>query len=453
MTLADARARIPDLVAQAAQPEADRDFLGRLAAYCDRFTPLVALDGPHGLVLDITGCSRLFSEIDLLALIARRMSAGGLTLRAAIAGTPEAARAVCRFGAGGIVAQGDEEATISRLPAAALEVPEETLMALSRAGLKTVADVADRAPAALTARFGSGLATRLSRMLGHEDIRITPLRPLPDCVVERHFPEPLLDVAGLERIVTRLMTEAIGVLERRGEGGRVFEVSFFRSDGAVRRLILETGRPSRDIQALLRLWRERIDTLSDTLDPGFGFDAVKLAVSVCEPLSDVQTSLDGRADEDDAVANLVDRLVTRFGRDRVLRFIARDSHDPRREARTVPANAPMPASRVSWPPPERDGPPARPLHLFEPPQPVETLAEVPDGPPLRFRWRRILHEIARAEGPERIAPEWWRDGPQPPIRDYYRVEDAEGRRFWLFRSGLYGRGAEPPRWFLHGLFA
>jgi protein ImuB len=164
-----------------------------------------------------------------------------------------------------------------------------------------------------------------------------------------------------------------------------------------------------------------------------------------------QPSLDGRAVEDEAVAALVDRLVTRFGRDRVLRFMAQDTHHPVRAAKAVSAAAPAPA--IAWPAPEAGEPPARPLQLFEPPQPIETLAEVPDGPPMRFRWRRVLHEIARAEGPERIAPEWWRDGPAEPMRDYYRVEDAQGRRFWLFRAGLYERGSEPPRWFLHGLFA
>ncbi len=453
MTLADARARIPDLVALEARPEADRAFLERLAAYCDRFTPMVALDPPHGLVLDITGCSRLFSQAGLLRLMAGRLSSAGFTVRAAFAGTPEAARAVARFGAGGIVPPGGEEEAVGLLPTAALELPGDILVALSRAGLKTVADVAERAPAALTARFGAALAARLARILGREDIRITPLRPVPDCVVEQHFPEPLLDVAGLETVVARLLSEAASVLERRGMGGRAFEISFFRSDGAVRRLTLETGQPSRDTTALLRLWRERVETLADPIDPGFGFDAVKLAVSVCEPLTNVQTSLDGHASDDDAVAALVDRLVTRFGRDKILRFIAQDTHDPRREARAVPVTITPHAPALAWPTLEANAPPARPLHLFDPPQPVETLAEVPDGPPLRFRWRRVLHEIARAEGPERIAPEWWRDGPQPPIRDYYRVEDAEGHRFWLFRAGLYEGGGEQPRWFLHGLFA
>jgi len=384
--------------------------------------------------------------------IGLRLRRLGLQLRASIAGTPEAARALARFGDCAVSPPGGDEVRVRELPVAALEVEPQTVLALSRAGLKTLGDLAGRPAGTLSARFGEALALRLRRILGREDARITPLRPPPDCVVERHFAEPLQDAGGLEAIVARLFDEAARLLEQRGAGGRAFEVSFFRSDGAVRRLALETGRPSRDSAAILRLYRERIDTLADPLDPGFGFDAVRLAVPVCEPLGTVQSSLDGRAVEEQAVADLVDRLVARFGRDRVLRFVARDSHHPGREAGLAPAAA-VPAGALPWPVPAPGEPPSRPLQLFEPPQPVETLAEVPDGPPLRFRWRRVLHEIARAEGPERIAPEWWRDGSDEPTRDYYRVEDAQGRRFWLFRAGLYGRETTEPRWFLHGLFA
>jgi len=453
LTLADARARIPALLALPAQPEADCAFLDRLAAYCDRFTPLVALDPPHGLMLDITGCAHLFGgEAALMALIGRRMAAAGLGHRAAIAGTPEAAHALSRFGRGGVTAPGEDEAAIRPLPIAALVLPAEAVIALSRAGLKTVSDLAERPSATLSARFGEALVARLRRTLGHEDVRITPLRPLPDCVVERHFAEPLLDTAGLTEVVARLIAEAARVLARRGAGGRVFDVALFRSDGAVRRLALETSRPCRDAGIILRLWRERVETLADPLDPGFGFDAVKLVIPVCEPMAETQGHLDRRMVEDDEVAALVDRLVTRFGRDRVLRFAARDSHDPRRQGRMVAAGATS-HPVTAWPAPQHGEPPARPLHLFDPPQTVETMSEVPDGPPMRFRWRRVLHEVARAEGPERIAPEWWRDGSSEPMRDYYRVEDAQGRRFWLFRAGLHEDSAPQPRWFLHGLFA
>jgi len=158
-------------------------------------------------------------------------------------------------------------------------------------------------------------------------------------------------------------------------------------------------------------------------------------------------SLDGRAIEEEEVAALIDRLAARLGRERVLRFMMRDTHDPDRAASLVPAADPL-----GLPCPMPDELPARPLMMFDPPQPIEAIAQVPDGPPLRFRWRRVLHEVMHAEGPERIAPEWWRQPLGMPTRDYYRVENHEGRRFWLFRAGLYDREPGPPRWFLHGLF-
>jgi protein ImuB len=320
---------------------------------------------------------------------------------------------------------------------------------LSRAGLKTLADLADRPSTILSARFGEELATKLRRMLGHEDGRITPLRPPPACVVERHFAEPMLDSEGLETVVARLVAEAARVLELRGEGGRSFEISFFRSDGAVRRLSVGTGRPSRDAAAILRLWRERVDTLADPLDPGFGFDLIRLTVPEAAPLGMAQTSLDGRIVEADETAALVARLSARFGREHVLRFKANDTHDPDRAAETMPAvDAAEPASF----PLDADEPPLRPLQLFDPPQPILTTAEVPDGAPRQFTWRRMEHLVVHAEGPERIAPEWWRK-PEAETRDYFRVEDEKGRRFWLFRSGLYGRETHAPTWFVHGVFA
>jgi protein ImuB len=94
----------------------------------------------------------------------------------------------------------------------------------------------------------------------------------------------------------------------------------------------------------------------------------------------------------------------------------------------------------------------RPLRLLSRPEPIEDVfALVPDGPPVRFRWRRALHEVVASEGPERIEGAWWsEDG--GPTRDYFRVEDKAGLRFWLFRAGLY-RDKAAPRWFLHGMYA
>jgi protein ImuB len=421
-----------------------------MAEACDRWTPLVALDPPDGLVLDVTGCAHLFGgEASLRTRILRRFGQGGFETRATIAGTPDAARALARFGKADIVPPGGDEAAARPLPIAALGLEDETRAALSLAGLTRLADLADRPSRPLAARFGDDLPTRLRRALGWEDRRITPLRPPPPCLVEQRFAEPITHADAVERTLEQLIGLAARRLESMGQGGRLFEASFFRVDGAVRRIAVETGRPSRDARAVFRLFRARLETLADPLDPGYGFDLVRLAAPRTEPLGALQPSLDGKAVEDDEVADLVDRLVARFGAARVLRFAGADTHDPARASRLVPASAQTaPYAGASEP----GEPPLRPLQLFDPPQPIETLAEIPDGPPIRFRWRRVLHEVARAEGPERIAPEWWRD-PGRLTRDYYRVEDAQGRRFWLFRAGLYGSETDRPRWYLHGLFA
>lgn len=450
LTLADARARIPHLVAADHDPSADSALLVRMAESCERWTPLVALDAPDGLLLDVTGCDHLFGGEALLRDdILGRLHRGGFSARATLAGTPDTARALARFGRATVVPPGGEEEAARPLPVAALGLSEAINAALSLSGLKRLADLADLPSRPLVARFGEGLSVRLRCVLGREDRRITPLRPSPAFRVERALAEPITHADAIEDTLRWLIGQVADKLDQAGQGGRVFEAAFFRSDGTMRRIGVETGRPSRNAGAVLRLFRERLDALSDPLDPGFGFDLVRLGVVVCEPLRPHQFSLEDGTAEEDELSALVDRLVARLGPSRVLRFAAADTHDPRRSSRLVQAGASSPAA---WPAPEPGEPPARPLQIFDPPQPIETLAEVPDGPPLRFRWRHVLHKVVHAEGPERIATEWWRSSDEP-TRDYFRVEDEEGRRFWLFRSGLYGRETDRPRWYLHGLFA
>ena len=463
LTLADARARIPNIAVENADAKSDALLITNLADYCHRFTPSVALDLPGGLILDITGCAHLFGgETSLQKKVSADFRRNGFSLRSSIAGTPHAARALARFSTLEMAPPGKDEAFVRRLPVAALAgLQREAIVALSRAGLKTIGDLSERPQQVLAARFGQGLVTVLMRTLGREDARITPLRPVPSVVVERHFPEPFTQMEVLEDVLTSLLEEAQVIMQSRDEGGRVFEAHFFRSDGAVRRIAVQTGRPSRDVMAIMRLYRERLAALADPLDPGFGFDCIRLAVPVTEALGATQPHLDGNsleraANEAQAVGNLVDQLTVRFGHDRVLRFKARDTHDPDHDAHLVPAADMQPGMQSHppmWSSREKGEPPRRPLQLFARPQPIEALAEVPDGPPLRFRWRRVLHEVARSEGPERIEPEWWRKSSDVQARDYYRVEDTAGCRFWIFRQGHYGERDKHPRWFVHGLFA
>lgn len=446
--LADARGRVPDLAVFDYDPAADMELLGWLADGCERYTPACMLDLPQGLLLDITGCTYLFGEDE--AVLAKdlkaRLGRHGLTSRIALGATPDSARAKAKYAKG----------AIGELPVEALDGGDKVHQALRRAGLKSIGDLASRPRTPLAARFGKAAVVKLARLLEEEDPRITPRRSLPVIHVAQNFAEPVSRTNDVLATVEMLAGDAAERLRQRGEGGRRFEVSLFRSDGHVGRLGIGTGGPTRDAGLLMRLIRERIDTLADPLDPGFGYDMIRLAVPLSERLGNVQVGLEQKVDTDAEAAALIDRLSVRLGADRVRYFHVRDSHIPERAA--LERAAQSGAANSTWPKPEPGEPAMRPFRLFETPHPVEVIASTPDGPPRQFRWRRNWHQIVRYEGPERIAPEWWRRraGHEPGngglTRDYYRVEDSAGRRFWLFRHGLYSE-APHPSWYLHGLFA
>lgn len=443
LTLADARARLPGLLAVAHDSAADTALLEWLADSCELYTPMAAVNLPQGVVLDITGCVEPYgSETALAASLQCRLLRQRMTAQLACAGTPEAALALAAY----------KIDDVHMLPVAALRISAETRLALTRAGLKTVGDLAQRPRAPLVARFGPELPKLLARLLGETNARITPRRALQAVVVEQRFAEPVTHSDAALDTLNRLTIKASVILNCRGAGGRQFEAALFRSDGHVARLRVETGQPVRDPKVIARLFAEKIDTLSDPLDPGFGYDLIRLAVPVTEPLIVRQPQLDGDTVADAEVTALLDRLSARLGRHRVRRFRLGDTHIPEQSAFELAVAETMPP--CSWPALESGEPPLRPLHLFEPPQRIEVLAEVPDGPPRRFRWRAVQHEVTRYEGPERIAAEWWkRRSGRGLTRDYYRIEDVRGRRFWVFRHGLYGTEKPVPDWYLHGLFA
>jgi protein ImuB len=453
MPLADARARIPALVAVPHDPDGEAQLMERLADLCDRFTPMVAIDPPDGLVLDIAGCTHLFAGEQALGRdAARLMRAQGLRVRTARADTPEAALALARLGA----KKGEEEReAVRRLPLLALRVAPDALLALRRAGFTRIGDLATLPPAPLAARFGSLLVDRLDRLLGRIDSRITPRRSPPPIRAERRFAEPVARVETVMAVLGELLGEVGEQLAERHQGGRRFAVRLYRSDGAMRDLAVETGQPVRDPAVVLRLFEERIEALSDPLDPGFGFDIVRLAVPAVEVIDVTQDALDGARSHATDLAALLDRLGVRAGTRRFRRLAPRDTHMPERVTLLLPVATP---DLPGWDAPLPEEPPLRPLSLLDPPERIEVMAEVPDGPPRQFRWRRTVHRIVRQEGPERIAPEWWRrpegyaDNPGL-TRDYYRIEDEAGRRFWVFRHGLYERETNAPDWYVHGLFA
>ena len=457
LALAQARAMHPDIDVAAEDVEVDTALLDSIADWCLRYTPLVACDMPDGLLLDISGCAHLYGgERELIADLSGRLEKSGFAYSLAIAGTIGSAWAAARYGEPASYACGEERSVLAPLPLSALRLPPATVASLARVGLKRIGDIVDLPRAPLTARFGPDVLRQLDRALGHDHEPLTPRLPVAPYVAEQRFPEPIGREEDVLAITVRLARRLQSALDRGGDGVRRIELSLFRTDGVVRRIAAGTSRPLRDPEEIRALFVERLAALADTLDPGFGFDMARLSVLVAEPCPPEQIGIAGGEDATE-LCRLIDRLSARLGPRRVRRLVARDSHIPELAETALPAQAIN--DDTGWSTfrhyrNEVDLPP-RPLRLLARPEPIEAVAEVPDGPPLRFRWRRALHEVIAAEGPERIEGAWWseHDG---PTRDYFRVEDKSGLRFWLFRAGLYrdlAHGAGAPAWFLHGTFA
>jgi protein ImuB len=461
--LANARAICPELKVFDADVAADNKTLEDIADWCDRFTPLVALDPPHGLFLDITGCAHLFGgEAALLQALVRALARHGFAVSAAIAGTSVCARTLTRQASGTIVVDGGEAEAVSRLPVSALGADDVITTGLRRAGLKTIGDVASRSSYEITARFGARFSTLLAHALGQGDAPINPRKPLPDYIVEKRFAEPIATDTMIAMTLSRLADTLVTSMEKQGKGARRLEAAFFRTDGVVRAIMIETGRPVTRSAVIDRLFRERLDALVDPLDPGFGFDMVRLSASRTEIVVQEQRDLDAHVHDNDELAALIDRIAARIGGKRVIVHLPQDTHIPECAVLAAPAQHHLAAAaQAEWPARVASEPPLRPLRLFDKPEPIKVpFATVPDGPPHQFTWRRALHAVVRVEGPERIAMEWWRQDGKQLTRDYFRVEDAEGLRFWIFRDGLYdsellddeGKSA-PANWYVHGLFA
>jgi protein ImuB len=454
MTLADARAMLPELKVMAANEPADRKLLERMAEWCDRYTPFVALDPPHALLLDVTGVAHLFGgEKCLLDRIRGDLSRQGFAVRGALAGTAAAARAMVRYKNGAVVAPGDEAKSVAPLPIEALRLDALTIQAFRRAGLKTVAQAARRNRSELTARFGAEMVFALDSALGHGEKPISPRIPVADTIAEHRFADPIVTEEAVLKSLRDLARVLAVTLMERGQGARHMDAAFFRADGAVRRIAVEMGEPTRDPSVIERLFRERLDALADPLDPGFGYDLIRLGASRVECAEAQATDFDSRAGEEKEIRFLVDRLAARFGTHRVLSFHANDTHIPEAAAALLPAQYTKGSNHAWQRIREPKEAPRRPLRMFAKPEPVEVVADVPEGPPRKFRWRRTLHDVVRAEGPERVAMEWWRHQGAKPTRDYFRVEDEHGLRFWLYRDGLYNRETSEPRWYIHGVFA
>jgi len=435
----------------AADERADAALLEDIADWCDRFTPLVSLDSPDGLFLDITGAAHLFGgEAAMLTMVMQRIADQGLAVRGAIAGTSLAARALARFQPRTIVPPGREAQAMAPLPIMALDCDDKVLRALRHAGLKTVGMVAERLSSELSERLGKSFVTRLKIMLGAEEQPLTPRRPLPDLMAEQRFAEPIVTQDAIAASLLGLAGSLSEILERQGCGVRLLEAAFFRADGKVERIAIRTGEGLRDPKIMLRLLRQKLDALADPLDPGFGFDVIRLEALLAEETKPATISFDSDENARRQILFLVDRLSARFGGTRVQRFVSQDTHIPEAAGVAVPAQD-RDFNQGNWTLKRQpDDPPRRPLRLLERPEQIRVPAsEFPEGPPKRFRWRHAQFDVHRAEGPERIAMEWWRSAGL--TRDYFRVETRDGQRFWLYRDGLHGQSV--PGWYLQGIFA
>jgi len=478
MGLADARAICPQLLTAPAEPRKDAEALLALADWASvRYSPTLNVDGDDGLWLDVTGVAHLFGgEAELLADLEARLSRAGLTAQLALAETLGGAHALARFTRSSpiIVPQGKIASALVALPVEALRLEPEIAYLLRRLGLKRIGQLYALPRASLERRFhakdvAEAVLLRLDQALGQCEEKCAPLRPATDFTVRLPFPEPLITHEGVMAGLAYLAEELCVMLARKGRGARRLTLWLCRSDGSS--AVIEAGlsAPSRERKHLLSLFKEKIEGI----DMGFGVDLMAFSALATETLLPAQTSL-AASGEKVAAEPLIDRLVNRLGSRAVRRLIPRESHIPElaQSARSALARRALArgiAARNDAPVWNGQTKPPRPPLLFTQPEPLTVLAEIPEGPPARFTWRHVSRRVVKAEGPERIAPEWWRElvrssgiAGAPPIRpasppsrprDYYRIEDEDGHRYWVFREGLYQESAQgSPGWFLHGVF-
>lgn len=441
--LADAQAMLPDLVLRAADPPGEADLLQRLGHWALRFTPIVALDAPNGVILDVSGCTDLFGgERTMLAEVERCFGRAGYRARVAMAGNADAAAAMVRAGFSGVVVPvGGDLAAIGALPVAALRLPGEIATGLARLGLLTVGDVLRQPRAPLTRRFGRPLLDALDFASGARARPLTLVRPPPALLAVRAFLEPIVTRPAIDRAVDALLDELCATLEESGSGARRLSLLAFRVDGDVQEVALGIGSSSRDAAHLRRLFAEPLGTLQ----PDLGFERMILRATETNALQARQLigSL-GVAALAGEQQRMLSELIDRIGQRAVVwRVAATGSHWPEDSVAMVDPYA-TPEEPDVW----EDR--RRPVRLLPQPKELAVLAEVPDGPPARLRLDGRVHRIRHAAGPERLEPEWWGDKHDRPRRDYFRVETEEGSRLWVCRLGMDLPSA-PARWFLHGV--
>ncbi len=443
MPLADARAIAPEVATHPADQAGDAKGLEGLARWATRFTPRVsrAPKGAHGLILDARGCIHLFGGARELIRDARKgLARFRLTARAAIAPTLGAAWALARHhrGSDEMIVAGDILKAIAHLPPVALRIAPETARGLESFGIRTVGLLNRLDAESVGERFGPEPVQRLEEALGAREERIQTLLPPPSREVRIAFAEPISTREDLDRAVDSLLEKLCGALERTREGARHLRLSARRVDG--KEEIVEAGasRPLRRKEPLARLFAEKLGKIR----PGFGVEAMSLRADRVDPLVEEQLDWIKPRGSDEPLAALIDRLGNRLGFEKIARMAPRESWIPERAVLGAPPLAPLgPNTPAAWPEGRR-----RPIRLLDPARPVSLLGS--EGALLLLRPGSRPLRLLEMRGPERIASEWWRA--EDAFRDYYRVEDEDGGRYWLYRIR---DGDAAPKWFLHGLFA
>jgi protein ImuB len=443
--LADAQAICPTLVLRPADPVADADLLERLALWALRWTPLAAVDGVDGLLLDVAGVTALSGgEAALLQAVRTRFQLAGFAVRAALAGSAEAAAALARSGADGrIVPPGEDLPAVTPLPLAALRLPPEVVLGLSRLGLHSIGDALRQPRGPLARRFGRVLLDALDGVSGARTRPLRPVRVPARFLAAQDCLEPIITRPAIEHVLEALLVKLCDAMRDAGRGARRLTLRAFRVDGAVQELAIGTGAASREPSHLRHLFRDVLEQL----EPDLGFERLTLEAQATDPLEGIQTVLRGEGggggpNHSVLLAELIDRLSQRSP---VHRLRPLDSHWP--EYAAAPA-APFESIVV----PADWGLEPRPVRLLGQPLPLAVTALVPDGPPAQLRCGALLYRVQEASGPERLEPEWWGEDADRPARDYYCVQTLEGPRLWICRL-LEPETGGSARWFLHGFLA
>jgi protein ImuB len=442
MIAADGRIIDPELKLIDEQPGLSQKLLQSLCKWCIRFTPVVSIDEPNGLILDATGCTHLWqNEENYFNAITSRLQQHGYHIRAAMADTIGAAWAVTYYGkSNSIVENGQQKNILLSLPPSALRINISIAERLHKLGLTTIQHFISMPRSALRRRFGDELLLRLDQALGNEEEFIEPLIP-PEPFSERlHCLEPIVTKAGMEIALQKLLDTLCLRLKKEGKGLSTAIFRCFRLDGKVEQISIGTNHPSNTPNHLFKLFEEKIETI----EPDLGIELFILEAPRTERVVSIQQSIlnsEGNLN-DPKIAELLDRITNKLGTGIIHRYLPDEHHWPERSIKEANSLKEKPA--IGW---RTDK--LRPIHLLPTPHLIQVTAPIPDYPPMNFRYKGKLHIIKKADGPERIEREWWIENGRH--RDYYSVEDEEGKRYWLFRSGHYDHGK--PNWYLHGFFA